>query len=279
MSTKRAPSHAISDIVDVPLKDIEISNDNVRHSDPMRDLDELAASIRIHGLLQPVVLRGVEGKPPYDLIGGQRRFLAHQKVLKTKTIRAVFVGNMSKTESVIRSLVENLQRVELEYGDTAEAVTFLYKQLGNDERKVQEQTGLSIRKIRDFIEIDARATPHMKALLKAKRVSIADVKRSIRAAQDNLQKAEELLDLIVKYQPTSHQKRRLVSFGEQNKSASAAKILKEATKPSVEQNLIITLPDELIAALRKATKSLSIEADELAAQVLTEWLRNQGFTI
>jgi ParB-like chromosome segregation protein Spo0J len=219
------------------------------------------------------------GHPPYELIGGQRRFLAHRQVLKAKTIRAVFVGDISKTESVIRSLVENLQRVELEYGDTADAVTYLYKKFGNDERKVQEQTGLSIRKVREFIEIEARATPHMKQLLKTKQVSVADVKRAIRAAQDNLRKADELLDLIVEYQPTSHQKRRLVSFGEQNKLASAGKILKEATKPTVEQNLIITLPDEVIAALKKATKSLSIEADELAAQVLTEWLRAQGFTI
>lgn len=51
MSLELASSHAISNIVDVPVKDIQISTDNVRHFDPTRDLDELAASIRLHGLL------------------------------------------------------------------------------------------------------------------------------------------------------------------------------------------------------------------------------------
>jgi hypothetical protein len=48
-------------------------------------------------------------------------------------------------------------------------------------------------------------------------------------------------------------------------------------KPHVEQNIIISLPDELREALVKATKSLSIEPEELAAKVLTDWLRSQGF--
>ena len=63
---------------DVLLTDIEISDDNVRHSEQDRDLQELADSIRKHGQLQPAVLMGVLGKPPYQLIVGQRRFLAHR---------------------------------------------------------------------------------------------------------------------------------------------------------------------------------------------------------
>jgi hypothetical protein len=48
-------------------------------------------------------------------------------------------------------------------------------------------------------------------------------------------------------------------------------------KTHVEENIIITLPDDLRKALSKATKSLDMEPDELAAKVLTDWLRNQGF--
>ena len=106
---------ALGQIYDIRLDDIEISADNVRESRPGTDLEELASSIKLHGLLQPVVLKGVYGSPKYELIGGQRRYLAHQKLGRTK-IRAVFAGsNLSKTDVIIRSLVENLQRVELEY--------------------------------------------------------------------------------------------------------------------------------------------------------------------
>jgi ParB family chromosome partitioning protein len=271
--TKEAP---LVQIHEIPLKDIQISDDNVRLSDPERDLDELAASIKKHGLLQPVVLEGEFGHPPYDLISGQRRFLAHEQILKLPRIRAVFAGKLSKTEAVVRSLVENMQRLELEYDDTAKAVTYLYRSLG-DERKVQTETGLSLRKIRDFILIEARATPKMKTLLKARKVSAADIKRAIRAAQDNLKKAEELVELIVKNNPTTHQKRRLVMYGEQSKGASATHILSEAMKPHVEQNIMLSLPEELRVALTKATKSMDMEPEELAEKVLADWLRDQGF--
>jgi hypothetical protein len=165
----------------------------------------------------------------------------------------------------------------LSYEDTAQAVTYLYKKFGGDERQVQKETGLSLRKVRDFILIDAQATPKMKAALKAQKVKPADVKRAIQASQGNLKKAEELVELIIEVKPTTHQKARLVMYGESNKSAPAEKILKEAMKPHVEQSLIITLPEEIREALIKATSSLAMEPAELAAKVLGDWLRSEGF--
>jgi ParB family chromosome partitioning protein len=275
------PDKPLERIYDIPLDKIDISDDNVRQSEPLKDLEELAASIKKHGLLQPVVLKGAyedaDASARYELIGGQRRFLAHKRILKTETIRAVFVGDISKTQAVVRSLVENLQRVELEYGDTAEAITLLYKKLG-DEKKVQKETGLSLRKIRDFIMVEERATTKMKGWLRDKKITATDLRRAIRAAQDNLSKAEELAGLIIKHTPTAHEKRRLVTYGAQNKSASARRILEEAMKPHVEKNIIISLPDDLVDALTKATKALEVEREELAAKIISEWLLAQGFS-
>ncbi|MGR3317689.1 MAG: ParB N-terminal domain-containing protein [Candidatus Anammoxibacter sp.] len=98
---------SLDQIYEIKLGDVEISNLNVRHSNAIKDLDELAASIKKHGLLQPVVLLGFYDNLPYKLIAGQRRFLAHKTVLKMKTIRAVFAGNLGKVQSTICSLVEN----------------------------------------------------------------------------------------------------------------------------------------------------------------------------
>lgn len=277
MGPEKNNESPLEKIYTIKITDIHASDDNVRHADPFKDLDELAASIKRHGLLQPVVLRGDPSDPPYELIAGQRRLLACQKILKLPTIRAVFAGNLSKQAVVVRSLVENLQRRDLEYSDTAKAVTYLYQKLGRDDHAVQKETGLSLRKVRDFILIEARATQRIKSLIKDRKVSPADVKRAIRAAQDNMKKAEELIDLIIQRKPTSHQKRRLVMYGEREKGASARHIFEEALKPQVEQNIIISLPDDLREALIKATESLSIEAEELAAKVLADWLHAQGF--
>jgi ParB-like chromosome segregation protein Spo0J len=58
----------LSDIYDIPLKDIRVSALNVRKHDRGAEIEFLAKSIKKHGLLQPVVLRGVKGKPPFDLV-------------------------------------------------------------------------------------------------------------------------------------------------------------------------------------------------------------------
>ncbi len=281
MSDKTKKEEPLEKIYEIPLDQIEISNRNVRRSpdSAKKDIDELAASIKIHGLLQPVVLVGEYGKPPYELISGQRRFLAHQR-LRRRNIRAVFVAkNLDRTQAIVRSLVENLQRVELEYADTMKAVTFLYKQLGN-EKKVQEATGLSLRKIQDYIEIEERATPKMKRLIEAGDVKPVDVKRAIRAAQDDLNKAQELLDLMAKHKNelTTDQKRRIVTYGGSHKNASAKSIFDEARKPQIEQKIIVTLPENMRAALHKATMSLEMAPAELAAKILSDWLDAKGFS-
>ena len=268
--------YQISQIEDVSLGDIQISNDNVRLHDPEKDLDQLAESIRLHGLLQPVVLVGTKGSPPYDLISGQRRFLAHQKILKATSIRATFVPKMSRKDALIRSLVENLQRTELEFTDTAAAITELYKELGND-RAVSAATGLSLRRVRDHLHIDAQASDKMKGMLSEGKVSAADVKRCLQAAQDNIKKAERLLELIIEKQPTSHQKRRLVEYGQKGGTSSAEQILEEAMKPHVEQKLVIALDDITRKALKTASTAMEMEAGDLAEKVLREWLKENGF--
>lgn len=280
MKAQSGDEQPLEKIYPIKLGEIKLSHENVRLSHATKNLEELAASIKKHGLLQPVVLIGIPGNPPYELISGQRRYLAHKQILHAPTIRAVFVADtLSETEAVVQSLVENLQRVELEYADTAKAITFLYNQFGKDEKKVQRETGLSLRKIRDFILIEARATPKMKVLIKERKVSVIDVKRALRAAQDNIKKAQEILDLMIDHKKTltTDQKRRIVSYGLSNKGASAKSIFTEAMKAQVEQNIIITLPDNVRQGLVEATKSLRMEAEDLAAKVLSDWLRDQGF--
>ena len=263
-------------IYDIPMGDIEISDLNVRHTNVQRDIDELAASIKEHGLLQPVVLLGAPSNTPYQLIAGQRRFLAHQK-LKAKHIRAVFAGNVNKDEAILLSLVENLQSVELNHADSARAITALYESYGKNDRRVAKETGLSLRRVHDYLTIDSQASPKMKRQLQDKKVSPADVKRALRAAQGNVTKAEQLLDLMLKYPLTKHQKRRVLEYGEANTSATAKTIVDEAMRPRVEQSILVSLPEDVRLGLEKAVEDLSQDAEEIVADVLHEWLSEQGF--
>lgn len=267
----------ISEIHLIPLAEIRVSDDNVRISQQTVALEELAASIEIHGLLQPVVLVGEVGNPPYQLISGQRRFLAHQK-LGRKDIKAVFTGPLSRTEAIIRSLVENLQRVDLNFADTQVAVTELYRELGS-EAEVKKRTGLSMRTIRDHLQIEAKASPSIKEKITSGAISIMDVKRALRAAQDDVKKAEELIDLIIEHSPPANIKRRLEAYGSSNVHLSAGEIFVEACKPHVEQRIMLTLDKPTQDSLISASASLEMDPSEIAGRALEEWLIENGFLI
>lgn len=73
-------------------------------------IDELALTIRTHGMIQPIIVRMYE-EDQYEIIAGERRFRAVTK-LGWETIPAI-VRNMNDTETASVALIENLQREEL----------------------------------------------------------------------------------------------------------------------------------------------------------------------
>jgi len=264
-------------IYEILIDEIEISKFNVRKHTVEKDLQELAASIKEHGQLQPVVLRGEYGKPPYELIIGQRRYCALRDILKAETIKATFAGYISPLNAKIRSLAENMVRSELSYEDTADAVTALYKELGRNDQKVSEKTGLSLRKVRQFIYIEERASEKTRKELRDGKVQPADVQRALRAASDDIAKADRLLELMKKHHLDRYQKSRLVDVGLANPKASPEKIIELAKPPAIEKVYMVRLPEKVHAALLTASKSLAHTPDELAAQAVEEWLKEKGF--
>lgn len=269
-----------TNIKDVLIGDISIKNriirENVTSTNSKENLQELAESIQTNGLMQPIVLRGIEGKPPYDVVVGKRRFMAHQ-LLKMPTIKAVFTGEIDDTEAIVLSLSENMLRQEMNHKDIMDAVTDLYERLGRDERKVQQRTGLSIRTIRNYIAVDAQATPKLKELIKNQSISLSDAKRAIEAAQGDSTKADMLIDEIVKM--TKHEKTRMREFSQTNPNATVKEIVKNASTPRFEERLILNLPFILSKALKKAHEDLGLDKEIIGLDSLATWLKTNDFLI
>jgi len=262
------------EIYEVPLKHIKVGELNVRHTESEIGIEDLMESIEEHGLLQPIVLRGEYGKPPYDLIVGQRRFIAHKKLDK-KTIRATFRTGLDDTQAKILSLTENMHRVELNHADMAEAITELYKEYKNDIQKVARLLCRSPQTIRDYIEIEEQATPKAKEMLRQNSISKKDLKRVIIAAQGDSEKADRLIDEINKL--TKYEKDRAVDYGKTHQEASADEIINESMKPKREPTVILNLTMEVDEALKKAENELSMDRESIASKALSEWLKNNGF--
>lgn len=270
----------ITKVSAVLLDEIELKDSNVRSDldspNSIENLNELAENIKVNGLLQPIVLRGEEGKPPYDIIVGKRRFLAH-KILGEKTIKAVFSGKIENIEVLLLSISENMCRQEMNFEDTSNAITTLYKHFGNDESQVQKHTGFSIRMIRSYVRIDAHATDKIKDLIRENKISMSDAKRAIDASQGDNNKADILIDELVKL--SKYEKKRLVESGLRNPEAKADELLAEARQPKLEETVILNLPRKVHKALVVAADKLSIDIEELTINTLTNWLKTNDFLI
>ena len=270
----------INQVYNIPLKDIVLLGINVRTDltspNSEEGIKELAESIKTHGLMQPIVLRGEFGKPTYDVVVGQRRFLAHQ-YLKLNEIQATFTGNIGDIDALLLSLSENLLRVDLNEMDKIVAITKLYIHFGRDVRKVKERLGLSIRKIREYIKIEELASSKIKALLRSGSIRAVDARRIINASQGDQNKADELVEELPKLTP--FEKRRLEESGKNKPNATAEELLKDAKTPIVKETIVLDLPMRVAKSLKKASESLNIDSEAIALNALINWLKINDFYV
>jgi hypothetical protein len=77
----------MTDTTTIPLNKLLAWQGNVRKTDPGKGIDELAASITAHGLLQSLVVRK-DKRGKYAVVAGQRRLLALKALAETETIKA-----------------------------------------------------------------------------------------------------------------------------------------------------------------------------------------------
>ncbi len=124
-------------------------------------LDDLAASIRQHGILQPLSVRRIENG--YELIAGERRLRAAQ--LAGLTDIPCLVMNMNEKESSLVAMVENLQRQDLDFIEEAQGIARLMEQ----NHLSQEQAARLLGKSQSSIANKLRLLKHSQAVLAALR--------------------------------------------------------------------------------------------------------------
>lgn len=114
------------------------------------ELQELADSIRHNGVIQPVVVREI-GKDRYELIAGERRFRASQ-LAELEVIPAI-VRQFSDEEALAVSLIENIQRQDLNIVEEAEGYRRLIDEFGLTHEALAQVTGKSRSNISNTLRL------------------------------------------------------------------------------------------------------------------------------
>lgn len=119
-------------IMDIEIEKIVPNPAQPRKSFTKEYIDELAGSIRSHGLLQPITVRQV--KNGYELIAGERRLRACRQ-LGRLTIRAIVIEATDEESSVL-ALIENIMRQDLNFFEEAEGIRRLIETYGLTQEEV-----------------------------------------------------------------------------------------------------------------------------------------------
>ena len=133
-----------------------------RHFDETT-LEELAASIRAQGLLQPVVVRA-RGRGQYELIAGERRWRAAQRA-GLRELPAL-VREVPEASVLALALIENIQRQDLSALEEAQALRRLLDEFGLTHQQVAEAVGRSRAAVSNLLRLLELPAPVL-ALLEA----------------------------------------------------------------------------------------------------------------
>jgi ParB family chromosome partitioning protein len=133
-----APAPPVPGTLEIPLEKVQPNRQQPRQHFDQESIQELAASITAHGVLQPIVVsRNADG---YELIAGHRRVLASRVAGKT-SIPAVV--REDATDRLELALVENLQRADLNAIETARAYKLLMETYDLTQEQLAERLGKS----------------------------------------------------------------------------------------------------------------------------------------
>jgi len=113
-----------------------------RHTFKEAELEELAASIREYGVIQPLIVSPASGGT-YILIAGERRWQAARRA-GLRTVPVVF-RNASDQQLLELALIENIQRADLDPIEEAEAFQHLVKEFGLSHEAIAQRVGKSRR--------------------------------------------------------------------------------------------------------------------------------------
>lgn len=130
-------------ILYVGINDIKPNSTQPRKTFDEEKLEELAASIERHGLIQPIVLRA-SGKG-YEIVAGERRWRA-ARLVGLKEVPCI-VKELTDEENMLLAIIENMQREDLNPIEEAEGIRQMIETYG----LTQEQVSYSVGKSRPYI--------------------------------------------------------------------------------------------------------------------------------
>jgi ParB family chromosome partitioning protein len=175
----------------VPIEYLRPNPRNPRRNFSDAELDELAASIKERGIIQPVVVRPVRGaKDAYEIIAGERRWRAAQRAALHEIPIVPFEA--SDSEALELAIIENVQRTDLNPLEEAGGYQALASEYGHSHEDIAKIVGKSRSHVTNTLRLLKLPEP-VKAYIHAGKIS-AGAARMLIGAADPEEMAREIVD-------------------------------------------------------------------------------------
>jgi ParB family chromosome partitioning protein len=177
---------------DIPLRDISVSATNPRKQFKPDALEDLAASIRKHGILQPILIRPIA--KGFEIVAGERRYRA-SKIAGVEKVPCR-IKDMSDAEALEVQVIENLQREDVHPLEEAQGYAELLKLPGYDVAAIADKIGRSLTYVRGRLSM-LDGIPEVRAAFAAESITASHVRVICRLAPEKQAQAlEECFDRV-----------------------------------------------------------------------------------
>ena len=180
-------------IEEIDINLIKVNPFQPRTNISKKELEELANSIRVYGLIQPITVRKFDNTE-YELISGERRLRA--SILAGLKKMPVFIKNIQNNQMLEVALVENIQRQDLDPIEIAISLNQLIEEYNIKQDQLGKKIGKSRSTISNYIRL-LKLDPIIQAGLRDKIITMGHAKAIINITNQNDQL--ELYQDIIKY--------------------------------------------------------------------------------
>jgi ParB family chromosome partitioning protein len=265
-------------VKEVPLASLVIGKGQVRVRDVGKDIDELASSIRKLGQLEPIVVCPAKERGKFEILTGQRRYLACKQLKKETIWACVLDHEVDEIEAKVISVTENLVRRDLNRKDLIDACTVLYRKYLSI-KDVAEETGLPYPKVALYVKYDRLDAP-LKKMVDNNEVDLKAALRAQDAASVSGKfNAEEAVVLAKELSKMSGaQQARIVQRREEEPHTDVSEIIEAAKTGEKITQIVVTIGGGLHQALKQYAKDEDTTVDDAAGSLIEEALTGKGYS-
>jgi ParB family chromosome partitioning protein len=178
-------------VIEVSVGEIVANQNQPRQEFEQENLQSLADSIKVHGILQPIIIRNKNGS--YEIVAGERRFRA-AKMIGLRKVPCI-VKEMTDHVSAQLALVENLQREDLNQIEEANAYEQLMREYNITQSELSEVIGKSRTHVTNTLRL-LKLSPKVIDMIKTQELSAGHGRALLRL--EDLAEQKKWADLAVK---------------------------------------------------------------------------------